>query len=155
MRSNMEFKLNPSHRATDPIIRNNMLALWHQHAAPVSMFFLPFARTNSWWIIWCCSTNLKCCVWLYPWQVVCIKRLNFRSCHIKQNLSIYKTNCIILGLNCETNLMRYINSWLADGHCSITVASYGLIWLFRFVSRISTHLCKKFYKQILFDISRW
>ena len=43
--------------------------------------------------------------------------------------SNYKTNCITLELNCKMNLMRYI----------------------RFIFQISTHQCKKFYKQILFD----
>jgi len=41
------------------------------------------------------------------------------------------------------NLMRHVNLWLANDYCSIIVVNYGLIWLIRFVSRISTHLCKK------------
>ena len=56
--------------------------------------------------------------------------------------------------------MKYINPWLVDGYCSITVANYELIRLIRFVSRISTQLSKnfinKFYlilqnSKILFD----
>ena len=48
--------------------------------------------------------------------------------------------------------MRYINPWLANVYCSITIANYGLIRLIRFVSRISTQLLKKIYKHILFNI---
>ena len=35
-----------------------------------------------------------------------------------------------------------------DDYYSITIANYELIWVIKFVSRISTHPCKKFYKQI-------
>jgi 23S rRNA C2498 (ribose-2'-O)-methylase RlmM len=52
----------------------------------------------------------------------------------------------------ETNLIRYINSWLADGYCSITVVNYRLIRFIKFVSQISTYLWKKICKQILFNI---
>jgi hypothetical protein len=34
------------------------------------------------------------------------------------------------------------------------MVNYELIRLIKFVSRISTHLCKKFYKQILFNTSK-
>jgi hypothetical protein len=47
--------------------------------------------------------------------------------------------------------MRYINPWLADGYCSITITDYILIRFIKFISRISTHLCKRFYKIILFN----
>ena len=69
--------------------------------------------------------------------------------------SNYKTNCRTLGKNCETNLMRYINPQLVDGCCRTTIANYELVWLVRFFSRISTRLCKKIYKQILFDTPKW
>jgi len=46
--------------------------------------------------------------------------------------------------------MMYINPRLVDDYCSITVANYRLIFLIRFISRIITHLCKKFYKHIFF-----
>ena len=69
-------------------------------------------------------------------------------------MSNYKTNSRILGLNCETKLVRYVNPCLANGYCSITVVNYGLIRPIRFVSRISTHLSKKFHKQILFDTTK-
>jgi hypothetical protein len=48
-----------------------------------------------------------------------------------------------------------------DDYCSITVANYGLFRLIKFVSRINTHLSKKFIKRfylillndkILFDV---
>ena len=58
--------------------------------------------------------------------------------------------------------MRYINPYLMDSYCGITVVNYGLIRLIRFVSRISTQLSKKiinrFYlilqnTKILFDVT--
>ena len=55
-------------------------------------------------------------------------------------------------VNRETNLMRYINIWLSDSYCSITVANHRLSRLIRFVSRFITHLCIIFCKHILFKI---
>ena len=57
--------------------------------------------------------------------------------------SNYKTNYRTLGLNYETNLMRYIIPYLANGYCSINVANYS--------SRELAPICKKSYKHILFN----
>ena len=57
--------------------------------------------------------------------------------------------CVV---NRETNLIRYINIWLSDSYCSITVANHRLSRLIRFASRFITHLCIIFCKHILFKI---
>ena len=49
--------------------------------------------------------------------------------------SNYKTNYRTLGLNYETNLIRYIIPYFANGYCSITVANYS--------SRELAPICKK------------
>ena len=49
------------------------------------------------------------------------------------------------------NLISLINPHLADDYCSITAANYGLNRIIRFVSRFTTHSCKKIYKYILFN----